>query len=194
MATFNAIAAVSKALLELIRANYPQAQLQSPNFAIYTPAQLDKPMAEGFSICLYRLALNPLGRNLPLRHDEDGTVWRPSLPLDLYFLLTPWAGDGERQQRLLGWSARFFEDLSVLPAALLNSYMPEPDTFRADEAAEIVLDTLSLTDYLTLWDKFAPHLQTSLTYVVRMVELDSTQALKQPERVQTRDFSVGVRP
>lgn len=194
MATYNAIAAVSKAVLELVRTNYPRAQLQSPSFAIYTPAQLDKPMAEGFSVCLYRLALNPLGRNLPPRRDEDGLQWRPSLPLDLYYLLTPWAGDGERQQRLLGWTARFLEDLSVLPAALLNSYMPEPDTFRADEAAEIVLDTLSLADYLTLWDKFAPHLQTSLTYVVRMVELDSTLALQQAALVQTRDFSVGAQP
>lgn len=194
MATSNAIAAISRTLLELVREHYPRPQLQSPSFAIYTPAQLDKPMAEGFSICLYRLALNPLGRNLPPRRDAEGRQWRPSLPVDLYYLLTPWAGDGERQQRLLGWAARFLEDMSVLPSALLNSYMPEPDTFRADEAAEIVLDSLSLTDYLTLWDKFAPHLQTSLTYVVRMVELDSALALPQAERVQTRDFSIGAQP
>jgi len=194
MATANAIAAISRTMLELVREHHPRPQLQSPSFAIYTPAQLERPMAEGFSVCLYRLALNPLGRNLPPRRDADGRQWRPSLPLDLYYLLTPWAGDGERQQRLLGWAARFFEDMSVLPPALLNSYMPEPDTFRADEMAEIVLDSLSLNDYLTLWDKFAPHLQTSLTYVVRMVELDSTLALQPPALVQTRDFSMGAKP
>ena len=62
-----------------------------------------------------------------------------------------------------------------------------------DEVAEIVLDSLPLADYLGLWDKFKPQWQTSLTYVVRMVELDSRLTVDEAERVQTRDFGFGIR-
>ena len=94
---------------------------------------------------------------------------------------------------LIGWLLRFLEDTSVLPAGLLNSFMPETDIFRDDEVAEIVLDSLPLADYLGLWDKFTPQWQTPLTYVVRMVELDSTLSVDEAARVQTRDFGFGVR-
>ncbi|MEW9898723.1 DUF4255 domain-containing protein [Chitinivorax sp. PXF-14] len=191
MATFNAAAAVSKAVLGLIQEHYPRALLLSPRFELYTTAQFAEPMAEGFSLCLYRVALNTIGRNLPLRRTADGRLWRPSLPVDLHYMLTPWAADGERQQRLLGWAARFIEDRAVLPASVINSYMPEPDTFRDDEAVELVFDTMPIADYLGLWDKFTPRMQTPLTYITRLVELDSTISVDEAGPVQTRAFDVG---
>lgn len=193
MANTLAIAAVSRTILSLIEQHCPRELLISPKFELYTTAQLDKPMAEGVSLCLYRVVLNAMGRNLPPRRTSDGLCWRPSMPVDLHFLITPWASDGERQQRLIGWLLRFLEDTSVLPAGLLNSVMSEPDIFRDDEVAEIVLDSLPLADYLGLWDKFTPQWQTPLTYVVRMVELDSTLSVDEAARVQTRDFGFGVR-
>lgn len=192
MATYNAIAAVSRALLGLIEDHCPRALLINPEFKLYHAADFEHPMAEGFSLYLYRVSINTARRNFPPRREADGRHrYRPSIPVDLHYLLTAWAADPERQQRMLGWSMRFLEDLGTLPAGLLNHKVDEPNTFRSDEAVDIVCDPLALQDYLTLWDKLKPKMQTSLTYVVRMVLIDSTIASPEFEPVQTRTLDAG---
>ena len=192
MATYNAIAAVSRALLGLIELQSPPELLLNPEFKLYHAPDFEKPMSEGFSLFLYRVSINAALRNLPPRRTADGRRYRPSLPLDLHYLLTAWAADGERQQRMLGWAMRFLEDLGTLPAGLLNHYVKETDTFRPEEAVEIVCDPLPLQDYLNLWDKLKPRIHTSITYVVRMVMLDSTVESPGYGLVQTRELATGT--
>jgi len=191
MATYNAFAAVSRAMVGLIEDYCPQSLLLNPEFKLYHAVDYEHPMNEGFSLCLYHVSINASRRNFPPRRSIDGRRYRPSLPVDLHYLLTPWAVDPERQQRMLGWSMRFLEDLGTLPAGLLNHYIKETDTFRADEAVDIVCDPLALTDYLNLWDKLKPKKETSVTYAVRMVLLDSV--IESPEfgPVQTRELQTG---
>lgn len=198
MATWRAISAVGRSILGLIEDHYPTAELAGATveFKIVHPASFETPQKNGFSVCLCRVAINPTLRTLPPRRDPSGRRYRPSLPLDLQLLITPWAEDAERQMRLLGWTLRFFEDLPILPAAVLNSYAVEPATFRPEEAVELIYDPLSLADYLAVWDKLKPKMQTSLTYAVRMLTVDSEVELKDAVPVQTRDFGYGelVRP
>jgi hypothetical protein len=192
MATPNAVAAVSRAMLGLIEEHCPRELLPNPEFKLYHPADFERPIAEGFSLCLYRVSINASVRNLPPRRAADGRRYRPSLPLDLHYLLTPWSADAERQQRLLGWGMRFLEDLGTLPAGLLNHYVVETDTFRPEEAVDLVCDPLPLADYLSLWDKLKPKLQLSITYAVRMVMLDSSVESPGHGLVQTRELAAGL--
>jgi hypothetical protein len=191
MATWRAISALGRSLLGLIEDHYPTAELTGATveFKLVHPASFESPQKNGFSVCLYRVGINPTLRTLPPRRDPSGRRYRPSLPLDLQFLITPWAEDAERQMRLLGWTMRFFEDLPVLPAAVLNSYAVEPATFRPEEAVELVYDPLALADYLAVWDKLKPNMQTSLTYAVRMLTIDSEVKLQGAAPAQTRDFA-----
>jgi len=191
MATYNAFAAVSRAILGLIEEHCPSSLLLNPEFKLYHAVDYEHPMSEGFSLCLYHISINASRRNFPPRRAPDGRRYRPSLPADLHYLLTPWAVDPERQQRMLGWTMRFLEDFGVLPAGVLNSYMKEQDTFRPDEAVEIVCDPLALQDYLNLWDKLKPKKQASMTYVVRMVLLDSFTEFPDFKPVQTRELQAG---
>ncbi len=179
-------------MLGLIEEHCPRALLISPEFKLYHAADFERPMSEGFSLFLYRVSINASVRNLPPRRTADGRRYRPSLPLDLHYLLTPWAGDGERQQRMLGWGMRFLEDLGTLPAGLLNHYVQETDSFRPEEAVEIVCDPLPLQDYVNLWDKLKPKMQTSITYALRMVMLDSSIESPGYGLVQTREFAAGT--
>src|SRR4051812_17149041 len=134
MANWRAISCVGRTILGLIEDHYPTAELISPTFQLVHPASFEKPQAEGFSLCLYRVAINGSLRMLPPRRDAHGHRFSPSLPVDLQFLLTPWAADAERQMRLLGWTMRFMEDMPILGASVLNSYAAEPGTFRPEEA------------------------------------------------------------
>lgn len=189
MANHRAIAATSTALAGLVRDHYPRDEFGAGlDVSLYQTRDFEAPMTEGFSIYLYRVAINGSVRNLALRRSPDGQRYRPSLPLDLQYMVTPWAQDGERQQRMLGWVMRLLADTSVLSAGHLNHYLTEPDTFAAHEGLELICEPLSLADTLTLWDRLRPRMPVSATYTVRMVMIDSDLVVGEGEPVQSRRF------
>jgi hypothetical protein len=196
MANYLAIAAVAKALLRLVEERCPQKEFSGvPSFVLYSGHDFSTPaITEGFSLLLWRVAVSPVLRNQPPRRGADGVLRRPSLPLDLSFMLTPWATEAERQLRLLGWAMRFLEDNTVLPAAVLNQSMNQSDVpaFAPDEAVEIFCDPPAVADYLGLWDKFKNKWQTSALYSARTVLIESDLMLREEERVQTRELRFGT--
>lgn len=115
MANWRAISSVGRTLLGLIEDHYPTGELTAPEFRLVHPASFDKPQAEGFSLCLYRVGINGSLRMLPPRRNAAGRRFSPSLPVDLQFLLTPWAADAESQMRLLGWTMRFWDTAARRP-------------------------------------------------------------------------------
>jgi hypothetical protein len=176
MANYLAIAAVARTLLRLLEEQCPREEFSTaPSFVLYSSHDFSTPVVtEGFSLLLYRVTVNNVMRNQPPKRQTDGVKMRPSLPLDLSFMLTPWAGEAERQLRLLGWAMRFLEDNAVLSASVLNQSLSrrERPAFDPHEAVEIFCDPPSLPDYLGLWDKFKTSWQTSVFYTARMVLLD----------------------
>lgn len=191
MASFRAIGATSEALAGLIRDLYPRDEFGTGlGVDIYLPRNFETPMAEGFSVCLLRVAINGAVRNMTYRRDLDGRRFRPSLPLDLHYLITPWAREGGTQHRMLGWVMRMLEDLGTVSSSHLNHFVAEPDIFSPNEALDLICDPLALNDYLTLWDrlKFLP---PSATYAVRMLILDSQVGIEEGPPVQTRAFDLG---
>ncbi len=195
MANYLAIAAVAKTVLKLMEDHCPRDEFAAtPQFVLYSGHDFQTPtVAEGFSVLVWRVAVNTTLRNQPAKRTPDGRRRRPALPLDLGLMLTPWAADAEGQLRLLGWALRFIEDHAVVPAALLNQALSRRDVpaFNADEAIEIVHDTLVLPDHLGLWDKFRNRWQTSITCSVRMVNIESDISTAEGPPVQVRDFVYG---
>jgi hypothetical protein len=193
VASYLAIGATSTALTGLIRDHYPRDQFGSTlDVALYQARDFESPMREGFSVFLYRVLVNGTVRNMSLRRSPDGRRFRASLPLDLHYLVTPWAEDVEQQHRMLGWVMRFIEDQGVLSAGHLNHYVAETDIFASQEALEIICDPLALTDHLNLWDRLRARFPISVSYAVRMVSVDSqVEIVDSSSRVQTRTFVMG---
>jgi hypothetical protein len=193
MATHLAIATTSEAIVELLRAAYNPAEFDGVNaaFELYQPNDFKEPMKTGVSLFLYRVEINGTLRNRAPRLAADGR-YRPSLPVDLHYLLTPWAETASFQQLLLGWSMRVLEDTPILPSGVLNARWP--DTFEPGETVELVAYQLSLADMLSLWDVLKPNQQPSVAYVARMVLLDSPLRLTEHAPVQTRVFGYGKVP
>lgn len=191
MANFRAIGATSEALAGLIRDRYPREEFGTGlGVDIYLPRHFDSPMAEGFSVFLLRVTVNGGVRNLTYRRAPDGSRFRPSLPLDLHYVITPWAKEGGTQHRMLGWVMRMLEDLGTLSSSHLNHYVAEPDIFAPNEALDLICDPLALNDYFTLWDRLKV-LPPSASYAVRMVMLDSQVGIADSPPVQTRTFDLG---
>ena len=191
MGTFQAIAATGQAMLGLLSDAVPRDQFPNAQFELYQMSNFQQPMEEGISLFLYRIAANTSRRNLPPTTGPDGRRFRPPIPVDLYYIATAWAPTAVRQQRLLGWAIRMFEDVPVLPTGLLNNYGPEPEIFKQGETVEIILDSLTLQDLNNFWGVSKSSLQLSVGYVARMLHIQSSMPMTEYAEVQTREFGVG---
>jgi len=195
MANYLSIAAVAKTVLKLVEDHCPRDEFAAtPKFTLVSGHDFGAtPVAEGFTLLVWRVSVNGAVRNQPARRTPDGRKRRPALPVDLGLMLTPWSTDAEAQLRLMGWALRFIEDHAIVPASLLNQSLSRRavPAFNADEAIEIFHDATTLPDYLGLWDKFRNRWQTSLTYTVRMVGIESEISSLEGAPVETRDFSYG---
>lgn len=190
VASYHAISAVGEAILGLLGEARPRDEFPNADFELYQAKGFQSPMEMGVSLYLFRVVVNRARRIHPTRLAPDGTRRRPPLPLDLYYLLTPWAGTAAKQHQLLGYCMRTLEDTPVLPPGLLRRY--GPDTFGPDEAVEIVAETLSLQDITNLWEVAKQHIQISVAYVARVVSIDSSITENVPPLVQTREIGAGV--
>jgi hypothetical protein len=192
LATYAAISAVGQGLLALLEQSCPKPEFEGARFRLYQAADFKNPMDEGVSLFLYRVTPSTTRRNLPGRVDSQGRRTRRPLPLDLYYLLTPWAKSAVKQHRLLGWAMRQLEDTPTLTASFLNHYgTPETDTFLPDETVTLVYDPLSIQDMLNIWEPGKPNIQVSATYIARMVGIESAIADEEAGPVQTRVLAPG---
>ena len=158
-------------------------------FELYQPADFQSPMEEGVSLFLYRIEINAGLRNMPNRTGLDGVTRRAPLPLDLHYLLTVWAKDVVKQQRILGLVMQTLVDAPVLSAERLNNFGPEQDVFRPNETIEVTFNSLSLQDVSNLWSAFKVSLPVSIGYIARVVGIDSTIPVEETAPVQTREFN-----
>jgi hypothetical protein len=191
MARYPAIAAMSEAVLGLLRTASIGAEFDGVEFAHYGSANFQSPMSLGLSLYLYRLSVS-LTRNLAWRTSADGVRSQPPVPLDAHFLLTAWADDPIKQQRMLGFAIRTLEDTPILPAGVLNQHSPEPDVFRPDETVELVFEAVSVQDASYIWEVAQSKEQPSATYVARMIEIESSVTADDAPSVETRRFALST--
>lgn len=193
MATSHAIAATGQAILALLAEARPLPEFATAHFDLVQANDLRDPMAEGIGLYLYRVTIDGTLRNVSARIAPDGRRMAPPLPVDLHYLLIPYARDAVKQQRLLGWSMRTLDDTPILPAGLLNRSGPEADTFWPEETVELVYEPLTLSDMNTIWDPFKPNVQLAAGYVARNILLESTLETGEGAPVQVREFQVAPR-
>jgi len=195
VATYPAIAAASQAMLGLLESAAPASEFAGTDFKLVSATDLQTaPTATRISLYLYSVTVNITRRNLPPRIDSVGRRFRPSVPLDLHYLLIAWAKDVAKQQRLLGWAVRTIEDTPILPAGLLNHYGPEPDVFGPSDTVELIWEPLSHQDVFDIWEVARANQQPSASYVARIILIDSTVEIPDAPAVQTTEFDYAGGP
>ncbi|MEL7444417.1 MAG: DUF4255 domain-containing protein [Pseudomonadota bacterium] len=195
MAHYRAIAATSATLRALIQERYPRDEFGNTSALTiddFRFADHDDPRSdEGFSLLLWRVTINKELRARAPRTDLLGNTFKPSLPLDLHYLVIPFANSIERQQRMLGWVMRMFADVGHISPAQLNAYLAEDDIFPVTEDVELVADPLPLADHLTLWERLKRY-PAYASYQLRMVLLDSDVSITENPPVVEREFEYGA--
>jgi len=193
LATYPAIAATGLAVVGLLKDAAAGTEFADLRIDLLQAAdfQAGPPMPEGLSLYAYRVAVNGTRRNLPPSVGPDGRRYRAPLPLDLHFLLSPWAKTAVRQLRIIGWAMRELQNVPILPAGLLNHYGPEHDTFRPAEAVELFCESPTLQDMSYILEPIKSAQPLSVSYVARMVLIESAVPIDVGEPVQTREFVYG---
>lgn len=183
MAQWDAIFAVSEALRSVVEVARAGTPFPTASIVLFQTGDFAEPPAEGVSIYLYRVAVNGSNRNQGHRRGPDGRRFRPSLPLDLHYLVTPWAKSPARQLELLGWVLRTLEDHPTLPTSLLNK---RDRCFLDGEVVDVVAQPLSPVEWVAVWEFNKAQMRPSMTYVARMVNLDSAVPMIEHPEVTTR--------
>ena len=189
MADYRAFAAVSEAVLALLRSNYqPEDFNNELDFRVFLARDFgSSSLQSGVSLFLYRVLRNGTYRAPAGRLSDDGQRFRNQLAVDMHFILTAWGRDASLQHTIAGWMMRVMEDTPALPAGLLNSVIP--DVFQPEESVEIMLADLSTEDLLHVWETLVQNVyQLSVPYVARNIRIESRLLLPVGQPVQQRTF------
>ncbi|MCG2593177.1 DUF4255 domain-containing protein [Ramlibacter sp. XY19] len=187
MAGFTAIAAVGKSLERLLAqafAERPPVPGKTTKAALVRTEDLAgnliKPILGdyGLSILLYRVDFNKMMRAAwsAVGH-ADG---RGHLPLDLHYLLTPWADNAEHQHMIIGRALQALERRGMLSGPLLYEpplppvalYVDEP-TATATDNVQLMLEDVSTEALMRTFDSLPGDYRLSIPYVARVVRIDT---------------------
>jgi hypothetical protein len=126
------------------------------------------------SIFLYRVDFNKT-----MRAAWSGVTFhdgRAYLPLDLHFLLTPWAENAESEHSILGRAMQCLDATPILSGPLLHA----SGDWTPNEAVNLVLDEISTEAVMRTFDSLPADYRISVPYIARVVRLDSRQAVPTP--------------
>jgi len=122
------------------------------------------------SIWLYQVTESEFLKNQPVLQgaaSAQGQV--PPLSLNLYYLITPFAGQPESDLLLLGKTMQVLYDNAILqvssPAA------------GAAEDLRVIFRTIPLSELTVVWEALQETYRLSVSYEVRVVSIDSTRVV-----------------
>jgi hypothetical protein len=193
MATRLAILATAKAIRRLLADACPKSDFPTAQFRIVQAEDIAGAnlQFEGISIFLYHITANQSQRNIPARVPPTGKRTRPSLPLDLHFMLTPWSSSSDIQLHLLGWAMSVLNDSPIIPASYLNYDFPGQNVFRPDETVEVIFNQIPIQEISHLWENLHQvRIVPSVTYIARVVQIESGEEINEGKLDQTRIMDI----
>jgi hypothetical protein len=155
------IEATTAALVGLLESAIPASGLPAIRCAAYRASDLTAPMGEGISVYLHHVNLDTSRNSLVPMH---GAAARATI-LEMHYLLTAWAPQTARQQRLLGWAIETMLATPVLSAEQLNR---GEEIFRAEEQVQVVWEPLGIEQLAAIWQVAPMSRQPSGSFLARL--------------------------
>lgn len=189
MSDYNAIADVSLTLREALRTGL--AGIVPPaNVDLHDLRQAIGANDLRVTIFLFEIVEDPSTRNRPRVRQpvDDHTVRieKPKLALLLRYLITPWSPSRQTDQIILGRVAQLFYDHPIIAGSELSGVTLPGTT----EALKVTLAPLSLEDRTRVWHAVQQPYRVSVTYEVRVVNIDAQTGVPVPT-VGRREIQYG---
>lgn len=177
MASADVIRDVGRTLVHLIEQGVsglvPQPKVRVVNPEEFTPS-IGNPTPV-ISVFLYRVGVNAVMRNGPRRVLPSGETTRPLLPLELHYLITPWAQNTDDATRLSGRVLQAMYDHGEVATAELQGTAWSPE-----DSVQIVFESLPTEEHYRIWDTANMPYRLSLAYMVRVVGVEPTHRAAAP--------------
>jgi hypothetical protein len=126
------------------------------------------------TVCLYDVAEDPSARNRPRRKTMTAggiRIDRPPMALLLRYLITPWSGTRAADHQILGRVMQVLYDGAIIHGAALQGSLA-----GTSEALKVTMAPIPLQERFWLWQAVQKAYRISVTYEVRVVNLDATDA------------------
>jgi hypothetical protein len=174
-------------LVTILQAGIPPALVPAARIMVATPDEfsgLEDPPQPTVTVFLYRTTVVPSVRNAPKRLRADGRVMRQALPLELSYLITPWARQTRDELLIAGRILQVLHDRAELGATDLVGASWEPT-----DTVQICFESLPLEDHYRIWDANTVSYRLSLTYTARVIHIAATDPIGGPP-VISADFEM----
>lgn len=138
------------------------------------------------TLFLFEMAEDPTTRNRPrTRESRNGRVEirKPLLTLLLRYLITPWSGSRETDQKILGRIVQAFHDSSIVSGSDLRGTALS----GTPEELKIRMTPLTLEERTRIWNVVPQEYRLSVTYEVRVANIEPQEAYSSP-RVSSREI------
>lgn len=186
MADYGAIAAVGKSLERLLNHRFqeeePVPEKRTKAVLVRTadlePANIRTAIGSpALSIYVYRVDFNKTLRAAwSAVASQDG---RARLPVDVHFLITPWADNAEHELRVLGKAMEALEGTPILSGPLLDPSA----RWAGHETIQVVMEEITTEAVMRTFDSLPTDYRLSVPYLARVVRLDARST--QPDRPVT---------
>lgn len=176
---------VSSLLRNLIRDNIPE--LNGPTSVVLeSPGEIVPQASQNqLSLFLYGIIENTFLKNQDFHPEGPDKLHYPPIPLDLYYLLTPYSKDKEMEQIILAKILRLFYDNSILSGPILGNNLLD----AGNKELRLIMTTLPLDQINHLWGLFpGKSYRLALYYLVTPLFIPSTRELG-IQRVITKQIS-----
>lgn len=138
--------------------------------------------ANRLSLWLYQVTENEFLKNDPPRQGNGlDRQHQAPLPLNLFYLLTPFALDRESDLVLLGKAMEVLYDNATLQ-------ITDANTDQTDEL-RIILCRLTLEELTRIWEALREPYRLSVCYQVRVTRIDSR---REPETARVLERTAGI--
>jgi hypothetical protein len=186
MSSYKVISEVSKKLRELLWRAFEAEPEINPTIlgneeaiVFSNPTQAARDSANRLSLWLYQITENEFMKNQPpSRANGLQTLQFPPMALNLYYLVTPFATDGESDHLLLGKTLQALYDNA-------NVLLQDPGD-EVFEELRIIFCRLTLEELTRIWEALREPYRLSVCYQVRVLRVESQRRTEQA-RVVERD-------
>jgi len=185
MSDFTAIRAVTdtlKSILELGITQSADPQLNGIAIDLRSPKEMRADQVSGISLWLYRVARDADLLNCQPERLSPTLFRRASIPVRLYYLITPLVVKPEDRQTLLGRVIQLLNDHSQLRGSDLQDSLA-----GSDEQFRIVLETLTLEELTRVWYSLSEPYDLSVSYEVQVVKIDTDEEAVEAPPVLVRN-------
>jgi hypothetical protein len=173
---YTVIADVSSTLQSVLTDAYAPLDPASPPVAVISDLQGTISTSPArMTLFLFETVEDPSARNRPKVRvtppPATGLGFRkPPMALLLRYMLTPWSGDRLTDHKLVGRTLQVLYDGAILSGTQLQGGLA-----GTDQALKVTLSPLTLEERARVWYAIEKPYRLSLTYEVRVVNLDAEQ-------------------